>query len=641
MRKYLEARGRGVTLEEMIAAVGSPDVRGAVGEGEDAGALRAGIRIAPDRSAGLPHDAAGGGPRRRRRNGRPERHAAAHLRTFIRNTDPGSNASLPGATIPLALANNLPVGLALDGPIDSDRRLLAIAEAVHPRLRLPLNSQRPTEIPKEHSMDRRHFLQATLAAGAASALPTAFAADPLKVAVMIPQSGPGGLFGPSCKACAEMAATALNARGGVLGRKIELLYGDAGLAPAEAGQAALKLWKGQKAGAVIGMHDSAVRGALVGLFKGQVPYFYTPVYEGGECAKGTYVKGETPQQQLEPVIPWLAAERKPTKWYMIGNDYIWGRNTNATARAYIEKTGAKVVGDEYLPFTVDNFDASLARIRDSGADAVLVSLVGGASVTFNKSFRELRPFGQGDSPGHADRREHAGRHRLRQRAQSLFELRLLREHRHARGEGLRRGLCQGQRRERAGIERPCRIDLRRLPDARGAREEGRQPGAGEARCRLRRNDLQRSEGRGDRQGAPRGAGHLRGRRHGQGLPRGEDLPEGRRGTDVQGLNMLDGNTLLHGLNLAYELATLALTTLGLAIVFGLLGVMNMAHGEFVMLGAYSVVTVQKLGLPLVAAVPLRWWCAARSDTWWSAGSYGRSIRGPSTRCSRPGRWPCS
>ncbi|MDP9877416.1 branched-chain amino acid transport system permease protein/urea transport system permease protein [Variovorax boronicumulans] len=68
--------------------------------------------------------------------------------------------------------------------------------------------------------------------------------------------------------------------------------------------------------------------------------------------------------------------------------------------------------------------------------------------------------------------------------------------------------------------------------------------------------------------------------------------------------MLDGNILLHGLNLAYELATLALTTLGLAIVFGLLGVMNMAHGEFVMLGAYSVVTVQKLGLPMVAAVPL-------------------------------------
>jgi urea transport system substrate-binding protein len=235
-------------------------------------------------------------------------------------------------------------------------------------------------------MDRRHFLNTAIAAAAATRAPNALAAGPLKVAVMIPQSGPAGLFGPSAKACAELAAETINARGGILGSKIELLFGDAGLAPAEATQAALKLWKGSGAGAVIGMHDSAVRGALVGLFKAQVPYFYTPVYEGGECARGTYVNGETPQQQLQPVIPWVAAERKPNKWYMIGNDYVWGRNTNAAAKGYIEQTGAQVVGDEYLPFTVDNFDASLARIRDSGADAVLVSLVGGASVGFNKAF---------------------------------------------------------------------------------------------------------------------------------------------------------------------------------------------------------------------------------------------------------------
>lgn len=240
-------------------------------------------------------------------------------------------------------------------------------------------------------MDRRRFVQNTAGlagtcAATALGLSSAHAQSALNVAVMLPQSGPAGLFGPSSKACAELAAETLNARGGILGRKINLLFGDAGLPPAEASQAALKLWKGSGAHAVIGMHDSAVRGALVGLFKAQVPYFYTPVYEGGECSRGTYVNGETPQQQLEPVIPWLAAERKPTKWYMIGNDYIWGRNTNAAAKGYITKTGAQVVGDEYLPFTADNFDSSLARIRDSGADAVLVSLVGGASVGFNKAF---------------------------------------------------------------------------------------------------------------------------------------------------------------------------------------------------------------------------------------------------------------
>ncbi|MEJ8846648.1 branched-chain amino acid ABC transporter permease [Variovorax rhizosphaerae] len=67
---------------------------------------------------------------------------------------------------------------------------------------------------------------------------------------------------------------------------------------------------------------------------------------------------------------------------------------------------------------------------------------------------------------------------------------------------------------------------------------------------------------------------------------------------------MDSSWLLHGLNLLYALSTLALTTLGLAVVFGLLGVMNMAHGEFVMLGAYAVVTVQSWGWPIATAMPL-------------------------------------
>jgi urea ABC transporter permease protein UrtB len=60
----------------------------------------------------------------------------------------------------------------------------------------------------------------------------------------------------------------------------------------------------------------------------------------------------------------------------------------------------------------------------------------------------------------------------------------------------------------------------------------------------------------------------------------------------------------YGLNFAYSTATLGLIVLGLAVVFGLLGVMNMAHGEFVMLGAYSALIVQQAGLPHVLAIPL-------------------------------------
>ncbi len=51
--------------------------------------------------------------------------------TYIRNTDPGSNAGIPGISLPAGLASTgLPIGLELDGPSCGDRRLLAIAAMV-------------------------------------------------------------------------------------------------------------------------------------------------------------------------------------------------------------------------------------------------------------------------------------------------------------------------------------------------------------------------------------------------------------------------------------------------------------------------------------------------------------------------------
>jgi len=51
--------------------------------------------------------------------------------TVIRNTDPGSNAGIPGLSVPVGVtAGGLPVGLEFDGPSGSDRDLLALASAV-------------------------------------------------------------------------------------------------------------------------------------------------------------------------------------------------------------------------------------------------------------------------------------------------------------------------------------------------------------------------------------------------------------------------------------------------------------------------------------------------------------------------------
>ena len=240
-------------------------------------------------------------------------------------------------------------------------------------------------------MNRREILKVSMATAVMTAAIGPFGGAArangfVKIGILIPLSGPAGLFGPSCQNCANLAIGEINAADGILGRMIEPIFADVGGPPSDATQAALKLWKGEGVEAFIGMHDSAVRGALTNLFKGEVPYVYTPVYEGGECSAGTYVLGETPAQQLAPTIPWMTSRKGASRWYLIGNDYNWPRDTNAIAKTYIADAGAEVVGEEYLPFTADNFDSNLAKIRETGANAVLITLVGGASVGFNRTF---------------------------------------------------------------------------------------------------------------------------------------------------------------------------------------------------------------------------------------------------------------
>jgi urea ABC transporter permease protein UrtB len=67
---------------------------------------------------------------------------------------------------------------------------------------------------------------------------------------------------------------------------------------------------------------------------------------------------------------------------------------------------------------------------------------------------------------------------------------------------------------------------------------------------------------------------------------------------------MDPLIVTQAINLVYAVSTLAVLALGLAVIFGLLGVLNIAHGEFIMIGAYCAYVTQSGGWPYLAAVPL-------------------------------------
>ncbi|MEO6269134.1 MAG: substrate-binding domain-containing protein [Lautropia sp.] len=240
-----------------------------------------------------------------------------------------------------------------------------------------------------HNSIRRRLLQAGAAAIGTSSVARHASAQPkeFKIGLMIALSGPASLFGPTQRACADLAAEQINKAGGIMGRPIRLLAADAGGPPADAARSVVRLMLEEKVDCFIGSHDSATREAVVTTIKGRTPYIYTPVYEGGDCSQNLYCLGETPPQQAQPAAEFLVKERKAKSFFLIGNDYVWPRKTNEQVKKYLSELGGKVVAEEYMPFGAPNkFEEIVTRIRTTKPDAVVITLVGADNVNFNRTF---------------------------------------------------------------------------------------------------------------------------------------------------------------------------------------------------------------------------------------------------------------
>jgi len=211
----------------------------------------------------------------------------------------------------------------------------------------------------------------------------------MNVAFVVPRSGPAGIFGPSCETCGELAVEEINASGGVLGRELRLETVDGGGHPLGVAAEVDRLVTAGRVQAVTGWHISAVRQEVAPHTAGRIPYVYTPLYEGGERTPGVFLTGETPAHQVLPALRWLAEELGVRTWCIVGDDYVWPRASAAAVRRFVASCGSEIRDEMFVALGTEEFGPTLRRVERSGADGVLMFLVGMDAVRFNRAFTEM------------------------------------------------------------------------------------------------------------------------------------------------------------------------------------------------------------------------------------------------------------
>src|SRR6266568_7442489 len=199
----------------------------------------------------------------------------------------------------------------------------------------------------------------------------------IKVGVITDQTGPLSFLGIANANVASMVINDINAKGGLLGRQIELYLEDSATTDSVAEAKATKLVQQDHVDVIFGGIYSSTRQAIKGpaVAKGKTLYIYQEQYEGQECDPLIFCTGPVPAQQVEPLIPWLMQQTGAKKFYLPSADYIWPHTLNNKVREVVTASGGAIVGEEYFPLDHTDYAETVDKITSSGAEVVFNTIV--------------------------------------------------------------------------------------------------------------------------------------------------------------------------------------------------------------------------------------------------------------------------
>lgn len=222
-------------------------------------------------------------------------------------------------------------------------------------------------------MQRRTLLKAFALSASVMAIGLSFqayAADTIKVGIMHSLSGTMAISETPLKDVALMAIDDINAKGGVLGKKLEPVVVDPASNWPLFAEKARQLLAQDKVAVVFGCWTSVSRKSVLPVFEELNGLLFYPVqYEGEEMSPNVFYTGAAPNQQAIPAVEYLLSEDGggAKRFFLLGTDYVYPRTTNKILRAFLHAKGIedKDIEEVYTPFGYSDYQTIVANIKNS------------------------------------------------------------------------------------------------------------------------------------------------------------------------------------------------------------------------------------------------------------------------------------
>jgi urea transport system substrate-binding protein len=190
-----------------------------------------------------------------------------------------------------------------------------------------------------------------------------------------------------------MAVDEINAKGGVMGYKIEPVVVDPASNWPLFAEKARQLITQDKVAVVFGCWTSVSRKSVLPVFEELNSLLFYPVqYEGEEISKNVFYTGAAPNQQAIPAVEYLMSKDggSARRWVLLGTDYVYPRTTNKILRAFLKSKGVAEsdIMEEYTPFGHADYQTIIAKIKKFASEgkktAVVSTINGDSNVPFYK-----------------------------------------------------------------------------------------------------------------------------------------------------------------------------------------------------------------------------------------------------------------